>query len=66
MSRSSPSSLHAASPFVAGVVALFLFVLLGLRAALLPVPAAPDVSAHATSGLHHAVADAGSHELSSI
>jgi hypothetical protein len=66
MPRSSPSSLRAASPFVAGAVALFLFVLLGLRAALLPAPGAPDLSAHATSGLNHAVADGGSHELSSI
>jgi hypothetical protein len=66
MPGSSPTSLRAASPFVAGAVALFLFVLLGLRAALLPAPAAPDVSAHTTSGLHHAVADASSHQLSSI
>jgi hypothetical protein len=66
MPRSSPTSLRAASPFVAGAVALFLFVLLGLRAAMLPAPAAPDASARSTSAPHHAIADAGSHELSSI
>jgi hypothetical protein len=66
MPRSSPSSLRAASPFVAGTLALFLFVLLGLRAALLPVPAAPDASARSTSALHHVTAPAGSHEHSSI
>ncbi len=59
MPAPSPTSLRRGSSCVIGAVALVLFVLLGLRAALVPAPAA---TGHHPAPVHETVADWDRHQ----